>query len=98
MQLRIRKIVFCDNTMVDEKGLSACLKFAIETIKTELQQRLAFLKQNDKLDWGIDSNGDIKIKVKKEKTLDDLSGLISLPYETDAVEGLVSLVESGFTE
>ena len=44
------------------------------------------LKQNDKLDWGIDSNGDIKIKVKKEKTLDDLSGLISLPYETDAVE------------
>ena len=44
------------------------------------------LKQNDKLDGGIDSNGDIKIKVKKEKTLDDLSGLISLPYETDAVE------------
>ena len=27
------------------------------------------LKQNDKLDWGIDSNGDIKIKVKKEKTV-----------------------------
>ncbi len=28
------KIVFCDNSMVDKKGLSACLKYAIETIKT----------------------------------------------------------------
>lgn len=27
------KIVFCDNAMVDKKGLSACLKYAIETIK-----------------------------------------------------------------
>lgn len=32
------KIVFCDNTMVDEKGLSACLKFAIETIKDHFQE------------------------------------------------------------
>ncbi len=28
------KIVFCDHIMVDTKGLSACLKYAIETIKT----------------------------------------------------------------
>lgn len=28
------KIVFCDNVMVDDIGLSACLKYAIETIKT----------------------------------------------------------------
>ena len=28
------KIVFCDNGMVDEQGLSACLKYAIQTIKT----------------------------------------------------------------
>ena len=27
------KIVFCDHIMVDTKGLSACLKYAIETIK-----------------------------------------------------------------
>lgn len=27
------KIVFCDNEMVDSQGLSACLKYAIETIK-----------------------------------------------------------------
>lgn len=27
------KIVFCDHDMVDTKGLSACLKYAIETIK-----------------------------------------------------------------
>jgi ribonuclease HII len=27
------KIVFCDHTMIDAKGLSACLKYAIETIK-----------------------------------------------------------------
>ncbi len=27
------KIVFCDNHMVDEKGLSACLKYAITSIK-----------------------------------------------------------------
>ena len=27
------KIVFCDHEMVDTKGLSACLKYAIETIK-----------------------------------------------------------------
>ena len=27
------KIVFCDNTMVDEKGLSFCLHYAITTIK-----------------------------------------------------------------
>lgn len=27
------KIVFCDHTMVDTKGLSACLRYAIETIK-----------------------------------------------------------------
>lgn len=31
------KIVFCDNVMVDEKGLSACLKYAIETIKEHFQ-------------------------------------------------------------
>jgi len=28
------KIVFCDHIMVDTKGLSACLKYAIETIKS----------------------------------------------------------------
>jgi len=31
------KIVFCDNVMVDEKGLSACLKYAIETIKAHFE-------------------------------------------------------------
>jgi len=31
------KIVFCDNQMVDEKGLSACLKYAIETIKAHFE-------------------------------------------------------------
>jgi len=31
------KIVFCDNDMVDTKGLSACLKYAIETIKNHFQ-------------------------------------------------------------
>ena len=32
------KIVFCDNVMVDEKGLSACLKYAIETIKEHFKE------------------------------------------------------------
>ena len=31
------KIIFCDNEMVDTKGLSACLKYAIETIKNHFQ-------------------------------------------------------------
>jgi ribonuclease HII len=31
------KIVFCDNEMVDTKGLSACLKYAIETIKSHFE-------------------------------------------------------------
>lgn len=31
------KIVFCDHTMVDSKGLSACLKYAIETIKAHFE-------------------------------------------------------------
>lgn len=31
------KIVFCDHAMVDSKGLSACLKFAIETIQAHFQ-------------------------------------------------------------
>lgn len=31
------KIVFCDNLMVDTKGLSACLKYAIETIKAHFE-------------------------------------------------------------
>ncbi|MBV5279386.1 MAG: ribonuclease HII [Campylobacteraceae bacterium] len=31
------KIIFCDNEMVDNQGLSACLKYAIETIKEHFQ-------------------------------------------------------------
>ncbi len=31
------KIVFCDHEMVDTKGLSACLKYAIETIKNHFE-------------------------------------------------------------
>ena len=31
------KIVFCDHVMVDTKGLSACLKYAIETIKAHFE-------------------------------------------------------------
>lgn len=32
------KIIFCDNVMVDKIGLSACLKYAIETIKTHFSE------------------------------------------------------------
>ncbi len=31
------KIVFCDNLMVDTQGLSACLRYAIETIKAHFE-------------------------------------------------------------
>ena len=31
------KIIFCDNEMIDTQGLSACLKYAIETIKNHFQ-------------------------------------------------------------
>ena len=31
------KIIFCGNEMVDTKGLSACLKYAIETIKNHFE-------------------------------------------------------------
>jgi len=31
------KIVFCDHEMVDTQGLSACLKYAIETIKAHFE-------------------------------------------------------------
>lgn len=31
------KIIFCNNEMVDTKGLSSCLKYAIETIKNHFE-------------------------------------------------------------
>ena len=40
------KIVFCDNTMIDTQGLSACLKYAIETIKNHFTNHSILMDGN----------------------------------------------------
>ncbi|AHJ13948.1 ribonuclease HII [Sulfurospirillum multivorans] len=40
------KIVFCDHTMVDTKGLSACLRYAIETIKAHFSEHEILMDGN----------------------------------------------------
>ncbi|KFL33466.1 MULTISPECIES: ribonuclease HII [unclassified Sulfurospirillum] len=40
------KIVFCDHAMVDAKGLSACLRYAIETIKAHFSEHEILMDGN----------------------------------------------------
>ena len=43
------------------------------------------IDKDDQLNWTIE-DGKMVVEVMKQKNLDDIVGIIDLPYETDAVE------------
>jgi len=62
------KIVFCDNHMVDEKGLSYCLKYAIQTIKKYFSDCEILMDGNSS--FGVK---DIKTMVKADAKIPEVS-------------------------
>ena len=43
------------------------------------------IEKDDQLNWTIE-DGKMVVEVMKQKSLDDLVGIIELPYETDTVD------------
>ena len=62
------KIVFCDHIMVDTKGLSACLKYAIETIKSHFNGHDILMDGN--CDFGVQG---INTMVKADAKVPEVS-------------------------
>ena len=62
------KIVFCDNTMVDDKGLSACLKYAILAIQSHFKGHPILMDGN--CTFGVQ---DIKTMVKADAKVPEVS-------------------------
>lgn len=62
------KIVFCDHHMIDTKGLSACLKYAIETIKAHFKGYEILMDGN--CNFGV---GGIKTLVKADTLVPEVS-------------------------
>lgn len=62
------KIVFCDNDMVDEKGLSYCLGYAIQTIKDHFNDCDILMDGNSS--FGVK---DIKTMIKADAKVPEVS-------------------------
>jgi len=62
------KIVFCDNDMVDEKGLSYCLGYCIKTIKEHFSECDILMDGNSS--FGVDG---IKTMVKADTKVSEVS-------------------------
>lgn len=62
------KIVFCDNDMVDEKGLSYCLGYCIQTIKDHFSECDILMDGNSS--FGVEG---IETKVKADATVPEVS-------------------------
>jgi len=62
------KIVFCDNNMIDEKGLSYCLGYAIQTIKEYFSDCEILMDGNSS--FGVK---DIKTMIKADAKVPEVS-------------------------
>jgi len=62
------KIIFCDNNMIDEKGLSYCLGYAIKTIKKHFNKYDILMDGNSS--FGVQG---VKTKVKADATVPEVS-------------------------
>ncbi len=62
------KIVFCDNEMVDSKGLSYCLAYALQEIKREFKEYEILMDGNSS--FGVDG---IKTMIKADAKVPEVS-------------------------
>lgn len=62
------KIIFCDNKMIDEKGLSYCLGYAIQMIKDTFKEHKILMDGNSS--FGV--NG-IQTMIKADAKVDEVS-------------------------
>ena len=62
------KIIFCDNNMVDSKGLSYCLSYAIEEIKSHFKEYDILMDGNSS--FGV---GGVETMIKADAKVDEVS-------------------------